>query len=484
MSLSPTSIRVRLSSSHHDLTYQWTDTELIVAHDRKKDKASKQVKSHRIPHENVLRVSYDPKGSSLSVSYIKPKKKKKPASLVVLTGAVQDGEEKAAAENWAETAMKCLYDNRGIKPARRLLVFVNPHGGSGRAVKIFNKTVKPILQAAGCSLKVIQTERHKHAYEVVKAMDLEYDAIVTVSGDGLVHEVLNGLAQHAQPLKALTTPVAPIPAGSGNGLSLNLLGLDNGFDATQAALNAVKGRPMRIDLFSVVQNGKRSISFMSQSLGLMADLDLDTEHLRWMGDTRFMYGFLRGVLAFEACPVQLSIKVAEKDKDKMAEIAHARNQEVCVCNLEDDKTAAAHASLPALRYLPDDNDGWYTIDEPILFVYAGQGPYVGRDYMAFPVSLPDDGLIDIAAMPLSSRKDALANISTAPTGECFWFPKLHYFKAEAYRIKTLGKKGNLSIDGERFPFEEYQVEVHPGLGTLLSPHGRFVAEFKPRSASK
>lgn len=33
---------------------------------------------------------------------------------------------------------------------------------------------------------------------------------------------------------------------------------------------------------------------MSQSLGLMADLDIGTEHLRWMGDTRFMVGLLRG----------------------------------------------------------------------------------------------------------------------------------------------------------------------------------------------
>ena len=44
---------------------------------------------------------------------------------------------------------------------------------------------------------------------------------------------------------------------------------------------------MPVDLFSLVQDGKRSVSFMSQALGLMADLDLGTEHLRWMGDARF-----------------------------------------------------------------------------------------------------------------------------------------------------------------------------------------------------
>jgi len=33
---------------------------------------------------------------------------------------------------------------------------------------------------------------------------------------------------------------------------------------------------------------------MSVSMGLMADLDINTEHLRWMGSPRFVYGFLRG----------------------------------------------------------------------------------------------------------------------------------------------------------------------------------------------
>ena len=33
---------------------------------------------------------------------------------------------------------------------------------------------------------------------------------------------------------------------------------------------------------------------MSVFIGLMADLDIKTEHLRWMGNTRFVYGFLRG----------------------------------------------------------------------------------------------------------------------------------------------------------------------------------------------
>lgn len=51
---------------------------------------------------------------------------------------------------------------------------------------------------------------------------------------------------------------------------------------------------MKVDVFSLTQNGKRTISFMSQAMGLMADLDIGTEHLRWMGDSRFIVGLIRG----------------------------------------------------------------------------------------------------------------------------------------------------------------------------------------------
>jgi sphingosine kinase len=70
-----------------------------------------------------------------------------------------------------------------------------------------------------------ETTHSGHAYEIAKELSVDdYDVLVTVSGDGLVHEVMNGFANHSNPQKAFNIPIAPIPCGSGNGLSLNLLG--------------------------------------------------------------------------------------------------------------------------------------------------------------------------------------------------------------------------------------------------------------------
>jgi len=75
-------------------------------------------------------------------------------------------------------------------------------------------------------------------------------------------------------------------------------------------------------------------------------------------------------------------------------------------------------------------------------------------------------------------------MTQAPKGEMYWDPTQKYIKAYAYRVKPLVSKGNFSVDGEIFPFEEFQVETHRGLASLLSPYGYYAADFARRSGSK
>ena len=72
---------------------------------------------------------------------------------------------------------------------------------------------------------VIVTNSPKHASKIAEDLDLNYDAIVLLSGDGIIHEILNGLQKHRDSDSAFEIPIAPIPTGSANGTSINLLGL-------------------------------------------------------------------------------------------------------------------------------------------------------------------------------------------------------------------------------------------------------------------
>jgi sphingosine kinase len=84
-----------------------------------------------------------------------------------------------------------------------------------------------LLHVVAFFIMIEDTTHHGHAFDIAKALHLaNYDAIVTVSGDGLVHEVMNGFANHTDPRQAFAIPIAPIPTGSGNALSLNILGAE------------------------------------------------------------------------------------------------------------------------------------------------------------------------------------------------------------------------------------------------------------------
>lgn len=42
----------------------------------------------------------------------------------------------------------------------------------------------------------------------------------------------------------------------------------------------LSGRPMSLDIGSITQQDRRFFTFLSQAYGLMADVDLGTEHMR------------------------------------------------------------------------------------------------------------------------------------------------------------------------------------------------------------
>ncbi|RDX56689.1 hypothetical protein OH76DRAFT_1395809 [Lentinus brumalis] len=471
-----------LGSGVNASRFTLTDTELVV--ERAADKKWPKVKTSL---RNVLWAEL--KGDAFEVSLLAKKKPKSPLSLLHVTGSVGDADKESAA-SFTEALMSAAY--AGLPRQRRLKVFVNPKSGPGKAVAQYRKKIEPIFNAAKCKVDVTFTTRGKHAQEIVEKLPLDgFDAIVVMSGDGLVHEVINGYAAHAEPAKAFRIPISPIPTGSGNGLAINLLGLEESKDVAVAALNAIKGRPMAMDIFSMTQGDKRYMSFMSQALGLMADIDLGTEHLRFMGGTRFVVGFIYEVIKNKQVSAKVSIKIAEQDKRKMVQDLQAARAQArsTIASADasdpatlttDGESSTTGTGLPELKHTGAarvNDDGWVTFDKPFTFLYAGQGPYVSTDLMQFPVSQPNDGLIDVVLQLQSDRGTMLKAIDGAEHGNPFWMDAQHYYKAHAFRVEPHFTKGYLSIDGESYPVAPFEIEVHKGLGSLLSMYGCFQAEF-------
>jgi sphingosine kinase len=136
-------------------------------------------------------------------------------------------------------------------------------------------------------------------------------------------------------------------------------------------------------------------------------------HRPFTSSSRFVYGYLRGLVRHKACPVKVSIKVAQSDKTQMVKDLHAGEEAAArrmkAARLSNDQSAAVNAessirtthdlsssSLPPLKYQSEQaGDGWIVFDKEVLYLYGGKGPLVARDLMQFPMSLPDDGYVDV-----------------------------------------------------------------------------------------
>lgn len=222
----------------------------------------------------------------------------------------------AALPPWIETLLSRSYGPAA--PRKRAYVLVNPHAGPGGAEKKWNEQVRPIFEAARMPITVELTTFSGQAIELCQQMDIEnFDIVVPCSGDGLPYEVFNGLGKRPDARRALQKlAIAHIPCGSGNALACNVFGTHR---PSLAALAIVKGIPTPMDLVSITQGENRTLSFLSQALGIVAESDLATEHLRWMGGSRFTYGFLVRLFKKKIYPCELHVKVEIEHKDGVRE---------------------------------------------------------------------------------------------------------------------------------------------------------------------
>ncbi|CAG8576299.1 3970_t:CDS:2 [Funneliformis mosseae] len=379
------------------------------------------------------------------------------------------------AKLWIENVNAIVY--KDTKKEKRLKIFINPFGGSGRAMKIFNNSVKPIFDAARCKYDITLTEYSNHAKEIVKDLDLkDYDTIVTASGDGIVHEVINGLLSRDDALD-IDIPIGVVPAGSGNGLSFCLLGNDHGNSASHAALNVVKGVPMKIDVCSVTQGNQRYYSFMTINYGIIADCDLSTEHLRFMKDLRFVVGALQALLANRRYGCEIAMKVVEDNIEKIKQGYHKTYDASTSC-IEDnrDKSEGIKDKFGSVNDpIPSD---WTVLNDDGYIFIAGKIPWISKGQIVFPCALPSDGLLDLMVVNTEkvSRMKVASILTSFEESSHINMKEVNYYKVAALRLTPKNKDvGYISIDGERVPFEPFQVEVHSKLINVLSIDGRYAS---------
>nr|XP_039265564.1 sphingosine kinase 2-like [Styela clava] len=185
----------------------------------------------------------------------------------------------------------------GSLVTRNLLVLVNPFSGRKKALTMYKEKVSPMFTEAEIRHTVRLTEHPGHAKEIAKELKVEdWDGIVIVSGDGLIHEVINGLMDREDWQTAINMPLGVVPGGSGNALAASVVYastgqiISNNLDL-DSLFEVVKGKTRKLSLVAAeTAAGQRFYSFLNFAWGFIADVDIESERYRALGPVRFTIG--------------------------------------------------------------------------------------------------------------------------------------------------------------------------------------------------
>eukprot|EP01134_Creolimax_fragrantissima_P001908 CFRG1908T1 len=375
--------------------------------------------------------------------------------------------DKESASVMSKTALHYVADcDPGSPiPRRHYLMFSNPVGGSKTAPKEC-KVLKTMLDQSGVvTYDLVETSRANEAHDCVHNMDLKkYDGIVCISGDGLIHEVVNGLLTRKDWDDARKMPIGIVPAGTGNALhrSLEIINTD------VASLVLVKGNKIPMDIYSVTTAKGVTYGHLELLLGFLSDIDLESERFRWMGAFRFtVYAILR-LLWMRRYNCNLSWIPLEKTANEDA----------------DDSVDDEFGVGPKRYYAGSDktSSDWVTVETDFTHICAMNVGWVSKVGWASPFACPWDGGIDLywtnsGREQLQPLLEAEHEPYQANHPDIFHPVKVKALKFEYTTVPTVG--GQLDLDGEGFGVSpSFELETHRKLMCFIAPKSLVLPKYK------
>ncbi|XP_056394620.1 ceramide kinase-like isoform X1 [Hyla sarda] len=225
-------------------------------------------------------------------------------SLQLVTFTAPDAQ---VAHSWVQAIQNKMFEPGHTRP-KKLLVFINPYGGRGKASRIYYSKISPLFQLAGIKTDVIETTRANHARDYIMDSDLRtYDGVVCVGGDGMFSELLHGLVRRTQSDSgvcedkedAKLTPchlrIGIIPAGSTDCVCFATMGIN---DPVTSALHIIIGDTQPLDVCASYHGGqlmKYSVSLIGY--GFFGDVLRESEDMRWVGPIRYDLAGIKMVLS-------------------------------------------------------------------------------------------------------------------------------------------------------------------------------------------
>ncbi|CAK8696350.1 unnamed protein product [Clavelina lepadiformis] len=414
-----------------------------------------------------------------------------------------DSENKSLAEKWKK-AIKFITAGNNLTEdqtdcipeieQRHFVVYINPFSGRGKAMQIYKDHVKHVFCEAEIKSTVVKTEYAGHACKLSKEIELgKYDGIVIVSGDGLVHEVINGLMDRVDWEQAIKTPLGIVPGGSGNALAASIVYASTGHhplpDVLPSSLFEIcRGKICKVDILAMetsdashVKKAKITYGILGTVIGLISDIDIESERLRSLGSqTRMLLYALMRIATMRRYNLTVSFLPAMADKEfgLSLETSAEQNDNAIHNAIKENYTAAGDATETLV------NDLLPPLDEPVPSTWSvSQGEFlqvtgvnlshIAVDTILHPTKKRSDGLLFLTQITANVNRRSLLKLWDSMedgTGltERDNSSDVVVTPCRAFRIVPHSKHSEIvTLDGEKMPYGPFQCQVHPQLGRVF-----------------
>ena len=262
---------------------------------------------------------------------------------------------------------------------------------------------------------------------------------------------------------------------------------------TSSVFTILRGSPVPLDIVKVeIADSSIHYSFLGIAYGIIADVDVDSERYRYIGDLRFTLMGLKKIMQRQCfsgkvwyLPLNEADYTAGKggagpDNVESNGLVHKSGSNTlpskngCGDGVETVSKGKGNGTWQdSMVHLPNIQEPlpgtWQYIEGDFISWMFTTLSHVGRDACIAPEAELGGGVIyGVYLTSEMTRKNLLDVLTTLAVGEHVNIPGVHVIKARAIRFEPspLAPSKNMTIDGEIIDFGMIQGEIYKGLGRV------------------
>jgi len=189
----------------------------------------------------------------------------------------------------------------------RMRVIVNPAAGAGKTAKKWPQ-IMALMKSLGLDFEHDVTEAPGHAIELAKsAVEKGYEIVVSVGGDGTIHEIVNGL--HEAGVGA-NVAVGIVNTGTGADY-IRTIGVPRRYKEACQCLLSPNRRTVDLGVVEYTKGGKRMKRVFVNFAGIGFDAEVvkaTTEKFKALGDMpSYLMGLFSTLMSYENRDVSIIV---------------------------------------------------------------------------------------------------------------------------------------------------------------------------------